>query len=172
MKKFKAITIAIFISITSFAQHDHSSHKNQLHNTTNDTTRNSYLSELLTSYYGIKDALVADNSSQGSVNAERFIKNLNAVDYKVISEGNANALLKDATLISINNDIKKQREHFVNLSNNMVTLAKAVRFSAQPIYEVYCPMQEANWLSNSKEIKNPYYGSAMLTCGKIVATIE
>ena len=75
MKKFKAITIAIFISITSFAQHDHSSHKNQLHNTTSDTS-NSHLSELLTSYYGIKDALVADNSSQGSVNAERFIKKL------------------------------------------------------------------------------------------------
>ncbi|RYF82932.1 MAG: DUF3347 domain-containing protein, partial [Chitinophagaceae bacterium] len=36
----------------------------------------------------------------------------------------------------------------------------------------YCPMKKALWLSNEKAIKNPYYGSAMLTCGKVTETIE
>jgi hypothetical protein len=137
-----------------------------------DSTQQNQLSQLLSQYYNIKDALVAGNSNLASAKADEFIKTANTVDYKLISEGNINALLKDATPISENRDIKKQRQHFANLSNNLATLAKAVKFTSQPIYEAYCPMQKANWLSSSKEIKNPYYGNAMLTCGKVVETIS
>jgi hypothetical protein len=137
-----------------------------------DSTQQYQLSQLLSQYYNIKDALVADNSDVASRKADEFIKTVNAIDYKLISEGNINALLKDASPISEAKDIRKQRQHFANLSNNMATLAKAVKFTSQPIYQAYCPMQKANWLSSSKEIKNPYFGSAMLTCGKVVETIS
>jgi hypothetical protein len=33
-------------------------------------------------------------------------------------------------------------------------------------------MKKAYWLSPDKAIKNPYYGSAMLTCGKVTETIQ
>jgi hypothetical protein len=29
----------------------------------------------------------------------------------------------------------------------------------------YCPMADKPWLQKDKEIRNPYYGSSMLTCG-------
>jgi hypothetical protein len=137
-----------------------------------DSTQQHQLSQLLSQYYNIKDALVAGNGDDASAKAEEFIKTANSIDYKLISEGNINALLKDATPISETKDIKKQREHFANLSNNMAALAKSVKLGAQPIYQAYCPMKKANWLSSDKEIKNPYYGSAMLTCGKVVETIN
>jgi hypothetical protein len=137
-----------------------------------DSTQQHQLSQLLSQYYNIKDALVAGNGTEASAKAEEFIKTANSIDYKLISEGNINALLKDATPISETKDIKKQREHFANLSNNMAALAKSVKLSAQPIYQAYCPMKKANWLSSDKEIKNPYFGSAMLTCGKVVETIN
>ena len=137
-----------------------------------DSTQQHQLSQLLSQYYNIKDALVAGNGNEASAKAEEFIKTANSIDYKLISEGNVNALLKDATPISETKDIKKQREHFANLSNNMAALAKSVKLGAQPIYQAYCPMKKANWLSSDKEIKNPYYGSAMLTCGKVVETIN
>jgi len=137
-----------------------------------DSIQQYQLSQLLVQYYNIKDALVAGNGKLASTKAEDFIKVANTIDYKVISEGNINALLKDATPISDTKDIKVQRDHFANLSNNMATLAKAMRLTSQPIYQAYCPMKKANWLSNDKEIKNPYYGSAMLTCGKVVETIN
>jgi hypothetical protein len=54
----------------------------------------------------------------------------------------------------------------------MASLAKSVKLTTEPIYQAYCPMKKANWLSNDKAIKNPYYGSAMLTCGKVVETIN
>jgi hypothetical protein len=137
-----------------------------------DSTQQHQLSQLLTQYYNIKDALVAGNGYLASIKAEEFIKTANSIDYKVISEGNINALLKDATPISETKDIKVQREHFSNLSNNMASLAKSVKLTTEPIYQAYCPMKKANWLSNDKAIKNPYYGSAMLTCGKVVETIN
>ena len=137
-----------------------------------DSTQQHQLSQLLTQYYNIKDALVAGNGNLASAKAEEFIKTANSIDYKVISEGNINALLKDATPISETKDIKVQRELFSNLSNNMAALAKSVKLTTEPIYQAYCPMKKANWLSNDKAIKNPYYGSAMLTCGKVVETIN
>lgn len=137
-----------------------------------DSSQQYQLSQLLTQYYNIKDALVAGNGNEASAKAEEFIKTANTLDYKVVSEGNVDALLKDATSISETKDIKKQRDQFANLSNNMAALAKAVKLSSQPIYQVYCPMKKANWLSNEQTIKNPYYGSAMLSCGKVVETIQ
>ena len=137
-----------------------------------DSTEQRQLSQLLTQYYLVKDALVAGDGTTASTGAQEFIKTANSIDYKLISEGNVNALLKDATPISETKDINKQRQHFANLSNNMTILAKAVKLTADPIYKQYCPMKKTNWLSNEKEIKNPYYGNAMLTCGNIAETIN
>lgn len=138
----------------------------------NATRAQAQLSSLLNSYYDIKDALVSGNANKTSISAEQFIKRANGIDYKVITEGNIHALLKGAGAISDTKDIKKQREKFATLSANMVTLAKGVKLGAEPIYEVFCPMKKASWLSASKAINNPYYGSAMLTCGKVVETIN
>jgi hypothetical protein len=33
-------------------------------------------------------------------------------------------------------------------------------------------MAKANWLSDQKEIANPYYGNSMLTCGSVKETLE
>ena len=137
-----------------------------------DASTTTQLSQLLASYYNIKDALVGGNSNSASTSAALFVKAANGIDYKVIPEGNINALLKDAGKISRTKDIKQQRETFSSFSANMVALSKVVKLSAQPIYEAYCPMKKAYWLSNDKAIKNPYYGSAMLTCGKVVETIN
>lgn len=132
----------------------------------------SQLSQLLTSYYGIKDALVAGNINTASTSAEQFVKTLQGIDEITVSKDKQNALLSDAGHISETKDIKHQREHFTSLSNNMVALAKSLKLTTEPIYQAYCPMKKANWLSRDKAIKNPYYGSSMLTCGKVVETIN
>jgi hypothetical protein len=167
----KIILTAIIFCFTSVFVHAQHEHKNATTVTT-DTDSNASLSQLLTSYYAIKDALVAGNANLASAKAEDFLRAANGIDYKVISEGNINALVKDATGISEIKDIKKQREQFANLSNNLIALAKAMKLSDQPVYETYCPMKKAYWLSNSKTIKNPYFGSSMLTCGKVTQTIQ
>jgi hypothetical protein len=160
----KKIFLFLAILATAFVQ------KSFAQETT--TQAQDQLSQLLSFYYNIKDALVAGNAGKASASAEQSIKTANGIDYKVIAEGNIHALLKDAGAISDTRDIKKQREQFANLSTNMIVLAKGTKLGAEPIYETYCPMKKASWLSDNKTIKNPYYGSAMLSCGKVVGTIN
>jgi len=137
-----------------------------------DSASSRQLSQLLSDYYGLKDALVAGNSSLATDKAGKFITTANTVDYKVISEGNINAFLKDATTIFKSNNIKVQRDYFSSLSTNMAALAKAVKLTSDPVYQQYCPMKKASWLSSEQSIKNPYFGSAMLNCGNVTETIR
>lgn len=137
-----------------------------------ETPQQTLFSQLLSHYYNIKDALVAGNATVASMQAEDFVKTVNGIDHKLISEGNIHTLLKDAGAISETKDIRQQRSYFSNLSDNMYLVAKAVKLTADPVYYNYCPMKKSYWLSNNKAIKNPYYGSRMLTCGKITETIK
>lgn len=137
-----------------------------------DAADNSRLSQVLQSYYNIKDALVAGNSKTAAEGATAFIKNLNGISFKLISEGNVNTLLKDAGTIADAKNIDKQRAAFANFSTNVTAVVKELKLSDQPVYIQYCPMKKASWLSSEQAIKNPYYGSSMLTCGKVTDTIQ
>lgn len=143
------------------------------HNTfSQDSTKPPQLQQLLSGYYDIKDALVSGNANTAASKAEAFVRNANAIDYKVISEGNINTLVKDAGKISETKDLGKQREYFADFSSNMVAVAKAFKLSDQPIYQAYCQMKKAYWLTNEKAVKNPYFGSSMLTCGQVIETLQ
>jgi len=158
----KRIFLLVAFLATSLAQYtiaqDHSGHTQS--------------GDLLNLYYNIKDALVAGNASLAASKSGEFVKALNTADEKTVSKANKSSLLKHAGLIAESKDLKSQREHFAGLSDGMIALAKSTKLSAEPVYQQYCPMKKANWLSSEKAIKNPYYGSSMLTCGKIVETIK
>ena len=128
--------------------------------------------QLLSLYYTIKDALVSGNAGMASIKAGELVKLINEVDTKIVNEASRDALLKDASPIAETKDIKYQRGHFSTLSTNMYILAKTTKLTAQPVYYAYCPMKKAYWLSSEATIKNPYFGSSMLTCGKVEATLQ
>jgi hypothetical protein len=154
VKKIFLLLIVTFTLFKGFAQPD------------------AQLQQLLNHYYNIKNALVAGDAASASNNALAFVKTANSLDYKVISEGNINTLVKDAGKISLAKSIQKQREVFSNLSSNVIAVAKALKLTNQPVYVQYCPMKKASWLSSEKEIRNPYYGSSMLTCGEVTDTLK
>lgn len=134
---------------------------------------------ILTAYYGVKDALVAGDADAAAAKAGELQKALTTVDLAALPEKEQKSLTAvkdklafDARHIAEKKEIAHQREHFATLSSNMLALAKAVKLSPQPIYQEYCPMKKASWLSNEPAIKNPYYGNAMLTCGKVETTLK
>ena len=128
-------------------------------------------SSILSSYYIIKDALVKGNVDAARINSGEFLKAINEKEKAIITADYRSSLGSDAAAIAQSNDIKVQREKFASLSVNLFALAKKIKLSALPIYQMYCPMKKAVWLSDNKLIKNPYYGSAMLTCGSIKETL-
>ncbi len=138
----------------------------------------STLPDLLSLYYDVKNALFNSNASEAAAKAGLLLKAINSVDTTALSEKDHAAFMSlqsklsfDARHISEVQKIDHQREHFASLSLNMYALAKAVHLSTKPVYEDYCPMKKAYWLSSDAEIKNPYYGNEMPGCGEIKNTI-
>ena len=158
----KKIILIVILMATVFVQ------KSFAQNTDNQKQ----LSSLLTSYYQVKDALINGNSNIAARKAATFLKTANGISNRTLPEGNRDALIKDAATISDSKDLEKQREVFANFSTNMYALATSLKLTSEPIYYQYCPMKKSYWLSPDKTIKNPYYGSAMLTCGKVTETIQ
>ena len=72
--------------------------------------------------------------------------------------------------MSISSDIQLQREKFVLVTAGVEKLLED-NVATGSFFKQYCPMAFNNtggyWLSNSKEIRNPYFGSKMLKCGRI-----
>jgi copper chaperone CopZ len=133
-------------------------------------------------YFALKDALVKSDGVEASAKGTDLLAALKAVDMgKLANEEHMqwmktqSALLFDAEQISKTQDIEKQREAFVTLSVNMYLLIKTSTLET-PVYFQHCPMANdgkgADWLSKESGIKNPYYGSMMLTCGRTVETLQ
>lgn len=160
--KMKKIFLLVALIATAFTQKIFAQENNN----------QAQLSQLLNYYYQLKDALASGNSNAASLQAGAFLKMANGISNRTISEGSRNALVKDAGVISESKDLNKQREIFKNFSVNMRALAGALKLTDEPVYYQYCPMKKAYWLSQDKEIKNPYYGSAMLSCGKIIDVLK
>ncbi len=139
----------------------------------------SLLSPILDNYYAIKNALVAGDAAGAAKHAASFNAAVSVVDNKSMSTDESNffkaaqaVLLAESKSISSSKELAKQRDAFIKLSESMITLAKNVKLDTKPVYVEYCPMKKASWLSSEQAIKNPYYGSAMLTCGKVTDTIQ
>jgi hypothetical protein len=125
---------------------------------------------VLSSYYTIQAALVNGDAHTAALGAGNLTKALQGASGQGLPAASREAILKEAKPIAAREDLDVQRAHFAGLSTAMAALAKSVRLSADPVYEQYCPMKKAYWLSADKDIKNPYFGNAMLTCGKVVET--
>lgn len=75
-----------------------------------------------------------------------------------------------------NNQLADLRVQFKPLSKLMIDFATAFGPFEQPVFVQHCPMADQNkgadWLSVQKNIRNPYFGDAMLTCGSTIREIN
>jgi copper chaperone CopZ len=136
------------------------------------------LQSVFEGYFLLKEALIKGDGKLAATKSEELVTAITAVkmetlkmDVHMVWMKVLNSLTADAKSISATHDIKKQRESFKSLSKNTYELIKVAKLS-EPVYYEYCPMADANWLSKESAIKNPYYGSQMLSCGKVVETIK
>lgn len=123
-------------------------------------------SKILKEYIAIKDALVNSDRKMATKAIATFYQTIKSEkDFTQKA-----SLVKETEKLSNANSLEKQRSAFNDVS---VTLWKLVKTSSKidvAVYYQYCPMKKAYWLSYEKEIENPYYGSSMLTCGKVTET--
>lgn len=148
----------------------------------NEQEKENLLSGVYDHYFALKDALVKDDSKTASAKALALAKTIGEVDMKSMSSEEHAAwmnvsgeLLMHAEHIGETKDIAHQREHFSQLSQKIYALTATFK-PGETTYLQHCPMYNdgkgADWLSKENTVKNPYYGSSMLTCGKTTKTIK
>lgn len=139
---------------------------------------------VLSNYYALKDALVADNAKLAAEKGKAMKVALRKIETKDWTAKQRNAydavakkLDTDAEHIGDNaGKIDHQREHFMSLSSNLTTVVKTLKINDETAYSQFCPMANdgkgAYWLSKEDKVKNPYYGKKMLTCGSVKETLK
>ncbi len=130
-------------------------------------------------YFKMEDAFVASDASQVSALAKTTLAKMKAMEVSDLGKMEKSHLSKSIEMlgaISSNSDLKNQRAQLVVLNENIVALAMNIKSPSETLYVQKCPMANSNkgaiWLSTEKEIKNPYYGDDMLTCGSIIDSIK
>lgn len=134
---------------------------------------------ILTAYFNLKDALVADDESKAKelgASLEKSLENLDVSKYTDAQKLELKDIIIDAKEHAEHiskSPIAHQREHFKVLSKDIIDMV-TITGASNKLYEQYCPMYEKGsaWLSMNKEVRNPYYGSKMLKCGKVQREIN
>lgn len=119
----------------------------------------------------LSEAFVASDVSATKEKAEAMLEQLNKVDMSLV-KGAAHmdwmkyskAVSEGLNKILASSDLEAQRKSFSFVNENMYKIIKSYGVG-ETVYNQYCPMYKANWLSSKKDIANPYYGSKMLNCG-------
>ncbi|MEO5995786.1 MAG: DUF3347 domain-containing protein [Chitinophagaceae bacterium] len=136
------------------------------------------LKETLSAYLQIKNGLANENGKDAASGGKALVDAIGKVD-KTKFTADQNKTYSDvaddakemAEHIGENADkLEHQREHFDMLSNDVYDMVKTFG-AGQPLYKDFCPMYNnkkgAFWLSETKEIKNPYLGKKMPACGSV-----
>jgi hypothetical protein len=141
------------------------------------------IKEIVSVYLQMKNAFTEDNSSGGATAGKKLdaaFKNfdksaLTPAQRKTYEDVETDAREHAEHIGKNGGNIAHQREHFELLSKDIYDLVKAFG-GGQVLYRDFDPMYNkgkgAYWLSETKEIKNPYMGKAMLTSGSIKEEIK
>ena len=134
--------------------------------------------QVLPAYLKMKDAFVASDASRIAQEAKTTLEGLKKIDASNIGKmenGHLHKSIEMLDAISKSENLENQRAHFVILNNNLVVLASNLNAMDITIYVQQCPMADNNqgaiWLSSEEEIRNPYFGDAMLACGSIIESL-
>ncbi|MEO6232531.1 MAG: DUF3347 domain-containing protein [Ferruginibacter sp.] len=137
-----------------------------------DPAVSGHINSLVQHYLALKNALVdANESDAAKVAAEmgkaisQFDQSLLSVEQKKIYDGSKDELKTELAQIT-KEKLAMQRDHFATMSTNMYNLVKAFG-AGKPLYYDECPMYKdgSTWLSETKDIRNPFYGDKMMECG-------
>ncbi|MEX2594812.1 MAG: efflux RND transporter periplasmic adaptor subunit [Anditalea sp.] len=140
------------------------------------------LKDVVDAFLELKNGLVDGDEEETARYGADLLAALEKLDGNSLS-GNAKAfwdekrsfLFEHTKLCKEADSMEGKRENFTFLSQPLVKIVEA--FGAeQTLYVDFCPMANDNkgayWLSEVKEIRNPFMGEEMRTCGEVKDVIK
>ena len=135
-------------------------------------------SSFYSGYLKLSDAFVASDVSKIIQVAGELNKSLSSFETSALDNAAQESWKSASTEIEIalreigtSKDLELQRVAFSTISNHFYQLIRDFGIKNQKAYYTYCPMafndKGAYWISSKEEIRNPYFGDKMLTCGVV-----
>jgi len=141
------------------------------------TQKNPATTSIIDSYLQIKNALVSDDTDAAAEAGKMIVAAFSSFDMSPLTEVQQEEYMEIAESAKehaehiVENPIDHQREHFETLSADVINLITLLG-TDKKLYLDYCPMKKVSWLSETKDINNPFYGSAMLACSNVKKQIN
>jgi len=142
------------------------------------------LGKLWQAYRAVHETLTNDDAEKAAAAADTMREVLQAVDMTLI-EGqvhaawmkSAQSARKPLDKMADSGELKTLREALAPLSEEMAAMIRRFGIDpAGPVYRLRCPMalegRGAVWLQDDEDVRNPYLGASMLTCGDLIETIS
>ncbi|MEO6583891.1 MAG: DUF3347 domain-containing protein [Ferruginibacter sp.] len=156
---------------------------------------NTSVDNAMDAYLDMKNAFVDADTANAKSNARSFIKYLDSIpvielknDTAMIFETAASTIMdikSNAESLLQQTDITEMRRDFSMVTEMLYpAFFKTINYEGENLYFQHCPMafdddKGANWISDNKEIINPYLGKkhpkykgSMLHCGETKDTIK
>jgi Cu(I)/Ag(I) efflux system membrane fusion protein len=134
-------------------------------------------------YLKMNEAFIESDAAKVSTEAKNTMQALGNVEMELL-KGDAHRAWMDQLKIlnpaleniRSDNNIEKQRLEYASFNQAFYKSLKMFGLENDTAYYQYCPManndQGAYWLSETKEIRNPYFGDMMLNCGETKDTLK
>ncbi|MHA4845184.1 DUF3347 domain-containing protein [Flavitalea antarctica] len=187
MRTFLKITIPVFASVLiiscgesstdnttanakdTSAHADHVGADSSSNTTASVNVKDDKLNAIYQHYVHLTTALVNNDAAEAKIAS-------NAIEAGARELTGGTSIAATAAKITNAADIEGQRKAYSTLSNDFIALVKKSGMSSGELYVDFCPMamndKGAYWVSSKKEIRNPYFGDKMLTCGEVKETIK
>ena len=140
----------------------------------------STIARLYEAYAPLMEALAHDDPATARTAAARMEKRLQEIQPELFENAAwsatwtplAKSMGQGLAAILASNNLVDMRDGFEPVSEALITMVS--RFGASspsPLYALSCPMafenKGATWVQNDEDIRNPYFGAAMFTCGEV-----
>jgi hypothetical protein len=147
----------------------------------------SSITNMLSSYYQLKDALVEYDTAAANTAAAALVIAADSVNTKEVTDSAlavtlqnfSGSIASEAKALAGETDLVEKKRSFSMITENLYPMLQAIQYNETVVYHQMCPMafndnETAFWLSNNREVVNPYlgkkhpkYASGMLHCGEV-----
>ena len=143
--------------------------------------------KMLNSYYSLKDGLVAEDTVKVNAAALQLVEFADSLalheikgdttgDIKNTAVNFTGTIAGSSKALALEPKLEDKRKEFDLITDALYNLIRVVKYDGNKVYYLFCPMafddKGAYWLSNESQIRNPYFGKKMLTCGNLVDSLD
>ena len=126
------------------------------------------IDQMLKDYFKIQTALAQDSTERTADAAQSIHQR--AMSIRAVDADLQHILIQIvvASRDFSDSDLKSAREGFFELSKPLLTYLNQYHEHRDQYFRYFCPMAQKAWIQPDRQIRNPYEGQSMESCGQLI----